>query len=79
MIKLEDIRAEVITDNFVIEPESQEAIMRLHKRFPFCYRQAYSVFVDLACLYINFSIKAQIFNSKYFKEIKHEGYPTGDL
>lgn len=69
----------VFTEGFVIEPESQEDVKRLQKRFPFVTDKHHSVFVNLDCFYTNFSSKTTMFNSKGVKVIKREGYPIGNI
>jgi hypothetical protein len=69
----------VFTEGFVIEPESQEDVKRLQKRFPFVSDKYRSIFVNLDCFYTNFSSKTMMFNSKGVKVIKREGYPIGNL
>ena len=46
----------VFTEGYVIEPESQEDVKRLRKRFPFITDKHHSLFVSEDCLYKNFSI-----------------------
>jgi hypothetical protein len=74
-----EICNKVFKEGFVIEPESEEDVKRLQKRFPFVTDIYHSIFVNEDCLYKNFSSKTQLFTSKNVRLLKREGYPTGDL
>ena len=69
----------VFKEGYIIEPESQEDVKRLQKRFTFVTDRQPSIFVSEECLYKNFSSKTQLFSSKGYKVIKREGDPRGDL
>lgn len=73
-----EICNKVFKEGFVIEPENEDDVKRLQKRFPFVTDKSHSIFVSEDCLYKNFS-KTQFFTSKGVKLLKREGYPTGDL
>jgi hypothetical protein len=74
-----EVCGKVFKEGFVIEPESEEDVRRLQKRFPFVTDIHHSIFVSEDCLYKNFSSKTKLFTSKGVKLLKREGYPTGDL
>ena len=69
----------VFTEGFVIEPESEEDVKRLQKRFPFVTNMGRSLFVSQDCLLKNFSNNTHLFTSKGVKLLMREGYPTGEI
>jgi len=74
-----EICGEVFKKGFVIEPESEEDVKRLQKRFPFVTDIHHSIFVSKDCLIKNFSNKTQLLTSKGVKLLMHEDYPTGEI
>ena len=69
----------VFTEGFVVEPEIENDVKRLQKRFPFVTDKSRSIFVSKDCLLKNFSSKTDLFTSKGVKLLLREGYPTGDI
>jgi len=57
----------------VIEPENQEEVKRLQKRFQFVSDLYHFIFVSEDCLYKNFSNETQLVTSKGVKLLRQRG------
>lgn len=74
-----EICDKVFKEGFIVEPESQEDVKRLQKRFPFVTDIHLFIFVSEDCLYQNFSSETQLVTSKGVKLLRQRDKLKGEI
>lgn len=74
-----EVCGKTFKEDFVVEPENQEDVKNLQKRFPFVTDMHHFIFVSEDCLYKNFSDEPLLYTSKGVKLLRQRDKLKGEI